>query len=325
MPSQTPYVPKWMGTEFRAEWWEQTGSTPAADGTQLFFACAGDKKATTLVCSNGVGVGTFFWNYIGKYFKEKYRVVVWDYRGHGLSGLPKDPSAPISMSDIAEDLARVMDAADVDQGVLLGHSMGCQAILEFAHLYKERALGLVPMLGTYGRAAETFLDPKVGPVLFRGAYKVGRKIPKLLRTVMKLGTRERFAWHFSRASGLVHPDLCRREDLKPYLKHMSEVHLGVFFEMARAAQEHDAGPYLEKLNLPTLVVAGECDLFTPTHLSQEMARKIPQADYLLIPRGSHAAIIEQPELINLRLEKFLTERVAPFSAALSQKLTESLA
>ena len=38
------------------------------------------------------------------------------------------------------------------------------------------------------------------------------------------------------------------------------------------------------------------------------------ADLLEIPRGSHAALIEQPELINLRVEKWLAERVAAFEA-----------
>jgi pimeloyl-ACP methyl ester carboxylesterase len=66
--------------------------------------------------------------------------------------------------------------------------------------------------------------------------------------------------------------------------------------------------------VPTLVVAGERDLFTPRHLSLEMAQRIRGAELLEIPRGSHAALIEQPELVNLRLEKFLRERVEPYAA-----------
>jgi pimeloyl-ACP methyl ester carboxylesterase len=84
--------------------------------------------------------------------------------------------------------------------------------------------------------------------------------------------------------------------------------------MVRAAQEHDAGPLLSEIRAPTLVVAGERDLFTPRKLSLEMAQRIPSAELLEIPRGSHAALIEQPELINLRLEKFLRERVIPFES-----------
>jgi len=87
--------------------------------------------------------------------------------------------------------------------------------------------------------------------------------------------------------------------------------------MARAAQEHDAGNLLGEIRAPTLVVAGERDLFTPRHLSVEMSTRIPDADLLEIPRGSHAALIEQPELINLRLEKFLDTRVVPYEAKLA--------
>jgi hypothetical protein len=49
-----------------------------------------------------------------------------------------------------------------------------------------------------------------------------------------------------------------------------------------------------------------------------MAQRLGSAEILEIPGGSHAALIEQPELINLRLEKFLRERVAPFEADLRE-------
>jgi pimeloyl-ACP methyl ester carboxylesterase len=48
---------------------------------------------------------------------------------------------------------------------------------------------------------------------------------------------------------------------------------------------------------------------TPPALSLEMQRKIKDSEMLLIPGGSHAALFEQPELINLRLDKFLRQRV----------------
>jgi len=75
--------------------------------------------------------------------------------------------------------------------------------------------------------------------------------------------------------------------------------------MLRAAQAHDASDMLPTIRVPTLVIAGERDVFTPRHLSVQMAGRIPNAEMLEIPRGSHAALVEQPELINLRIEKFI--------------------
>jgi 3-oxoadipate enol-lactonase len=132
----------------RAPWWSATGTTLAADGTPLAFASGGPRDAErAIVCSNGVGVSTFFWDYVGEYFSKTHRVVIWDYRGHGASGRPAD-ARTMTMSSLADDLARVLDANGIERAVLLGHSMGCQVILEFARLFPDRVLGLVPMLGS---------------------------------------------------------------------------------------------------------------------------------------------------------------------------------
>lgn len=269
-----------------------------------------------IVCNNGVGVSTFFWDYVGEMFSKTHRVVVWDYRGHGASGIP-DRIENITMANVAGDLARVMDANQIERAVLLGHSMGCQVIFEFYRLFPERALALVPMLGAFGHPADTFIDPRVGRTVYRAAYAVASRIPDLISMGMRMTLRKPIMWQFARWSGLVHPDLCRKSDLDPYLEHLARQDVRVFFEMVRAAQEHDASDILGDIRCPALVVAGERDLFTPRHLSVEMAGRMPKAELLEIPRGSHAALIEQPELINLRLEKFLAGPVQAYADSLA--------
>lgn len=298
----------------RAPWWTASGTTLAADGTPLAFARGGAPGARAIVCCNGVGVSTFFWDYIAERFSKTHRVVVWDYRGHGASGVPAHTDT-LTMSDVADDLARVMDANQIEEAVLIGHSMGCQVILEFYRLFPDRVIGLVPILGSFGRPANTFLDPRVGPTAFKVAYEVGTRIPDLINLGMRLTLRKPFMWQAARLTGLVHPDLARKEDMDPYMEHLARMNPRVFMDFVRAAQAHDAGPILGDIRCPALVVAGERDLFTPRHLSVEMAGRMQNAQLLEIPRGSHAALIEQPELINLRLEKFITESVAPYEAA----------
>jgi pimeloyl-ACP methyl ester carboxylesterase len=109
--------------------------------------------------------------------------------------------------------------------------------------------------------------------------------------------------------GLVNWQHCKREELQPYLEHLSRLDLRVFFGMAKWMQENNARDLLKKISVPVLIIAGEDDIFTPWRISDEMFRTIPGAEILTIPHGSHAAIIEQPELINLRIEKFIRERL----------------
>ncbi len=50
--------------------------------------------------------------------------------------------------------------------------------------------------------------------------------------------------------------------------------------------------------------------FTPMWLSRCTARLIPNAELLIVPGGTHVTPLEQPELVDLRLERFLGERVS---------------
>ena len=267
------------------------------------------------MCANGAGVSTFFWAHLARYFVEAgHRVVVWDYRGHGSSTGPNRLDR-LDVPACADDLLRVMDDLDIADAVLVGHSLGCQVIFETWRKAPRRVLGLVPMLGGPGRLAETFLDPRVGKHIIDAGDRMSRALPEVVSVVIKLAAAHPATLFWARALGVIHKDFARDRDLVPYVEHMSRIDPRVFFRMVQAAQEHDASPWLEEIDVPTLVVAGERDIFTPHHLSMEMARRIPQAELLEIPAGSHAALVEQPLLINLRIEKMLAGPVAEHAAA----------
>lgn len=268
-----------------------------------------------IVCCNGVGVSSFFWKYVVRYFAPKQRVVTWDYRGHNSSGLPKKLThRALNMSTNAHDLLAVLDACDVSRAVLLGHSMGCQVILEFWRLYPERVAALVPICGPYGKPLDTFFNwPELSQPVFEIFHQLAVSYPDEFQAVIRPLLRTRLPYAIA-SLGAVNAQLADFEDLRAYFEHLSEMKLQVFFMMAHEMQKHDAGPWLSKINVPTLVVAGEHDLFTPLPLSAEMQHRIPDAELLLLPKGSHAGLIEHPELLNLRLEKFLRERVVPSPA-----------
>ena len=64
---------------------------------------------------------------------------------------------------------------------------------------------------------------------------------------------------------------------------------------------------LPSVQTPTLVIASEKDLFTPLYLSLEMARALPRSELLVLAEASHAAIVEHPDTINKRIERFFSE------------------
>jgi pimeloyl-ACP methyl ester carboxylesterase len=83
--------------------------------------------------------------------------------------------------------------------------------------------------------------------------------------------------------------------------------LALFARLLLDADSHSAEQVLATIDVPSLIFAGDRDRFTPSWLSEAMHRKIPSSELCVIPGGSHTAPIELPDLLNLRLEKFLLQ------------------
>jgi pimeloyl-ACP methyl ester carboxylesterase len=288
----------------------RAGTATAPDGSILAWRAEGSGPRALVAC-NGIGVSTFFWRRLSQHFAGlAYTFVTWDYRGHGRSPVPEHPES-LTIASCARDLWKVADAAGVREAVLLGHSMGSQVILEGYRLDPGRVLGLVPMLGAAGKVLGGFLGGAPLTPVFRLLVEVGAANAELgqqaVRAILKLPG----VWQAIRALGMVHPDLCPREDFEPYFEHLSQLDLRGYFALARDLLSHDASDLLEQIRIPVLVVAAERDLFAPAARSKEMAARIPGAQLLVLREGSHAALVEQPELLALTLEKFLARPDGP--------------
>lgn len=286
----------------------RSGFIETEGGLRVFWQAAG--SGPTLLCCNGVGVSTFFWKYVVEHFRDRYQVVVWDYRGHGRSDRPLHPHAcDLSIQASATDLGRVAEAVGASEMVLLGHSMGCQVALERYRQAPESVAGLVLMLGSAGRVLDTFYDYPKSPKLIGAAYKVIDAIGDPVNRIVGSALRSPLAWRITRGLSLVDPYYTRREDFLPYLEHLASIDFRLFLRMVIEAQRHDAFDVLPQVAAPALVVAAERDTFTPMWLSEKMAAEIPDASLLVLAEGSHAAIIEQPRSITHRLDRFLREKV----------------
>jgi pimeloyl-ACP methyl ester carboxylesterase len=211
---------------------------------------------------------------------------------------------------LAQDLLRVLDRTEVERGVLVGHSMGTQVALELYRLAPERVAGLVLICGSYGRITHTF----------HGSDFLSQVLPDLVKLVRGNVGAARALWgrvpatmafRVAALAGEIDASTIHFEDFVPYWDHVSAIGPDTFFTMLERAGEHSAEDLLSSIAAPTLVVAAERDTFTPPALAQSMAEAIPGAELFVLRGGSHAAVIEQPEAIVLRMEKFLRERVAP--------------
>ena len=67
----------------------------------------------------------------------------------------------------------------------------------------------------------------------------------------------------------------------------------------------DARVHLPQLSCPTLVMCGDSDQLTPPENSQEIARLVPGAQLVMVPRCGHMLTMEKPGIVNARLVEWL--------------------
>jgi pimeloyl-ACP methyl ester carboxylesterase len=275
-------------------------------GTQLFWASEGQGEPAVLLC-DGLGCDGFIWRYLQPALSETQRVVHWHYPGHGRSPPPPDARA-LSIPSLADDGARVLDAARLKRAVVIGHSMGVQVALEMHRRHRSRLEALVLVCGSSGHPLDTFHDTSVLrtllPFLRRTTDAVPQGVSLLARAAVRSGLALELALQFE-----VNPKLVHREDLEPYFAHFLSMDPRLFLRTMQAASEHSAEDHLSAVDIPTLVIGGDRDHFTPPWLSRRMALAIPGAELLMVPGGSHTTPLEAPTRVNQAVADFLRRRV----------------
>jgi pimeloyl-ACP methyl ester carboxylesterase len=288
----------------------RTGFATSDDGLQLYWRAVG--RGPVVACCNGVGVGTFFWKYLTRAFSDRFTVVTWDYRGHGRSDRRIDPrEMDLGVPRHADDLAAVLGAVcdGVEPALLVGHSMGCQVALETRRRHPGLCAGLVLILGTAGKALDTFFDNPRSPTYFRLAHRLVFAIGNASNEIARPLLESPLAWFVARKLKLVDPFYAPREDMLAYMHHLATLDLPLFIETVVRTNDHDAWDLLPSIDRPVLIIAAENDKFTPLWCSYAIRDQAPGADILVLADASHAALIEQPDTINLRIARFVEERL----------------
>lgn len=291
----------------------------ACDGSPLFYESWGTRSAQTpvLLC-DGIGCDGYVWRYLKTELGGRFGLHP-HYRGHGRTPPPRDPER-VTIEDLADDVACVLDDALVDRAVLIGHSMGVQVALETYRRHADRVAGLVLVCGASSHPLRTFRGSATLEELLPTIQKWIHRVPGVINRVTRWVLPTRLAYEV--ASRLeIRRELVEPADFMPYLEGMARIDSRLFVAMLSAAGQHSCDDLLPAIAIPTLVVAGGRDGFTPPERSRAMAEAIPSAELLEIPNASHTAPIERPHLVDWTVRDFLQRRVdaTPSSGAIDEK------
>jgi pimeloyl-ACP methyl ester carboxylesterase len=283
-----------------------TRYTRAPDGTRLAWTRQGTGKPAVLL-TDGIGCAGYIWARLAPALAVDRSVLHWNFRGHGATDPPANGTA-VTVERCVDDLLAVLDAAGERRAVLAGHSMGVQIVVEAHRRAPERVAGLLLVCGAPGRLIDTFHDSQALKVVFPYALAAARNWPRIAAAGFRAAVRSEVAMEYALAFE-VNRALVRREDLRRYFDDLSCIDAGLFMTLLESAAAHDVTHHLPRIDVPTLVVAGERDGFTPMRLSVAMHEAIPGSELLVLPGGTHVGPLEHPELVNSRVRDFLAKHL----------------
>ena len=264
------------------------------DGTNIYHKDWGEGPVVTF--SHGWPLNADAWDGQMLFLAQHgYRVVAHDRRGHGRS---TQTFSGNDMDGYADDLAAVMEALDLRDATLVGHSTGGGEVTRYigrhgtARVARVVLLAAVPplMLKTpanpEGLPMEVFDDMRSALVddrsqfyrdlalQFYGANRPGAEV--------SIGTLDQF-WLWSMQAGLKNA-----------------------YESIRAFSETDFTGDLAKFDVPTLVMHGEDDQIVPVHDSaRKSARVIKGAQEIYYPGAPHGLTATHQDQVNADLLAFL--------------------
>ena len=255
-------------------WYEAGSGTPML----LIHEFAGDHRS---------------WRPQVAHFSRRYRCITYDARGYPPSSAPTDPKA-YSQAHAVADAVAVLDAAGVEAAHVVGNSMGGFCTLHLGLRHPERALSLVVAGCGYGAHPDHAEVFRTESLLLAEMYETQ-------------GAQAAAAFYGAGAARLQ----LRDKDPDGYAEHLriladhSPVGAALTMRGVQASRPslYDLRPELARMQVPTLVVAGDADdgLLDADLM---LRRTLPRAGLAVLPRSGHLTNLEEPALFNHLVEQF---------------------
>jgi pimeloyl-ACP methyl ester carboxylesterase len=290
---------------------ERTGEVHTinrADGSVLRVECYGPVDGPPIVFTHGWGCNSTEWFYQKRHLADRFRLIVWDEPGLGLSKKPDNND--YRLENLASDLEAVLAFAGNRPAVLVGHSIGGMITLTFCKVFpealKSRVAGLVLAHTSYTNPVRTtemaaFYSAIEKPVLIPLMYLTIALWPLawLLNWMSYLnGSMERSTHTGSFSGNETRGQLDFVTNFAP-LGRPDVLARGMLGMIA-----YDATEILERINVPTLVFVGDQDTTTKPEAGEFIARNVPRAELVTLSPARHMGLIEHHERFDRHLAEF---------------------
>ncbi|NVM27271.1 MAG: alpha/beta hydrolase [Candidatus Helarchaeota archaeon] len=278
----------------------------SCDGTPLYYEEHGNKKGRPIFLLHGWAISSvFFSEQIPPLVKNGYRVITWDWRGHGKSEwngtLTKFKTKEELLEIMYDDFKTLVAHLEIDEPYgLIGHSAGAGIGLSIALANPEEVVVLGILNSSYV-LAENFAEKaawQVIPVALEAAFNPLFQIPykMVLRGSVPL---------LSLALGK------SRKTVKSWVEDFIGVKKRTVIEELKNLKQYNLLEEVSRLHIPCLIIAGQYDLLTPPKRSRMLHRHIPKSELHIIRNTGHLSMVERSKLVNKYIINFLKREYPP--------------
>jgi pimeloyl-ACP methyl ester carboxylesterase len=281
----------------------------SADGTRIHTEVFGPIDGYPIVLAHGITCAIRVWANQLTDLSSDYRVIAYDHRGHGRSGVPKRRGYGLDF--LAADLDAVLAATlrSGERAVIAGHSMGGIAIQSWAQRYPARvqqcasAVALInttsgdllrhvqflpvpqPFVGSRVRAAGILLKRLGAAPLMPGSIQQSRRFVAALAVGRDADPAiADFVFDLFAKT----PPAGRGGWARVLVDSMGSKHIG-----------------LNNLTVPTLVIGSRKDRLLPIVASRRIAADVPNLASFVELSGGHCSNLERPEEVNALLRELV--------------------
>jgi non-heme chloroperoxidase len=260
------------------------------DGTQLFFRDWG--QGSPLVFISGWALTSECWAYqMAPLSESGLRCIGYDRRGHGRSS---DPGRGFDYDTLADDLAAVLDALDLDDVTLVAHSMAGGEVIRYLSRHGSKRIARAALIGaTLPFLTKTADNPDgIDPAVFENGRRnvLMRDFPKALRENMRpFVVADTSQALLDCVAGL-----------------MLQCSMKALLDCNRALTATDFRPELAKVSVPTLIVHGDRDVSAPLPITgRKTATLMPHATVKIYEGAPHGLFLTHAEQLNKDLAEFV--------------------
>jgi non-heme chloroperoxidase len=264
------------------------------DGTEIYYKDWGEGPVVTF--SHGWPLSADAWDGQMLFLAQHgYRAVAHDRRGHGRSG---QATSGNDMDGYADDLAAVIEALDLHDATLVGHSTGGGEVARYIGRH-----------GT-GRVAKAVLIAAVPPIMLQTPANP-EGLPLAVFDGLRAGlVKDRSQFYKDLAVqfyGANRPGADVSQGvLDQFWLWSMQAGLKNAYESIKAFSETDFTQDLQKFDVPALVMHGEDDQIVPVRDSaRKSARLIPGAQEIYYPGAPHGLTATHQDQVNADLLAFL--------------------